>query len=692
MRYTPPDASFRRLPFVYLLAVLITGILFQHWFPILDFQTGLLCFLTLLIFSSILLLLKKQGRIYGILTISCLLSGLFFSGILIGIQDNVKHQKSWFGHSINHTTEYWAEVRAVPELTPKTIKLTLSIKKTRNKERWNHATGKVLVYLYQNDSMPEISKGDFILFPNKLDSITNRGNPFEFDYASYLNRKGCYYQAFLSPEEITILHGGTQRQGKLSKLRSQLLLSLQKNIKDTTTASLTEATLLNERTSLDNQLWKAYSVTGIAHIIAISGMHVSLFFGIILAMLWWLKPQKLRWIKYFLGLPIIWGYIAITGFPPSAVRAAVMFTIIFVCLYLRKDQNPLNFLAATGFLLLCYNPLWLFDTGIQLSFSAVASIFLFYKPVHSLWLPKNKVSKYLWSAVSVSLAVQILVFPIVVYYFHQFPVWFLISNIPASVYSLLLMVMGLLIFLLDGLGIPCIWLGNLMIFMTHYFHQLIFLLASHTPEALRQLYLSNLEFWVLLSGIIFCCLFIFFKKTKWVFAGLTAFCLLAGLFLTDDYRSLQQQKIIVFNSSKATMIDYYRGQECFTIGSESSIISSKTYQYLLLPARIGYGVRKISESRDTGDFKIIAGKKILFLNKTLSMTVSEPFPVDYLILSHYATFQPEQWAHTFLPKEIILDGSFSRWQAKKWKAQLSMKGIPVYYVGTDGAWIFPKDQ
>lgn len=689
MKRTLPNTSFKRLPFVYLLAVFAAGVLFQHFFPGTNFRFILFSFLTLLATSISLLPFKKQNLP---LSTTILFAALFFSGILLSTQTDIKKQKSWLGHTLQQTSDYYAEVIDNPEIKPKTIKLTLAIHKARREHHWENVSGKILLYIFNKGAIPKISKGDFILFPNKLEHITNRGNPFEFDYAGYLDRKGFYYQAFLNPEKIYIKKSERPKPNMLEGLHVQLLSSIQKNIKDAPTAAITAATLLNERTFLDGEIWKAYSVTGIAHIIAISGMHVSLFFGIILAMLWWLKAPKFRWIKYLLGLPIVWGYIVITGFPPSAVRAAVMFTIIFVCLSLRKEQNPLNFLAATGFLLLCFNPLWLLDTGIQLSFAAVASIFLFYKPIYRLWQPQNKFYNYLWNAVSVSLAVQILVFPIVVFYFHQFPIWFLMSNIPASVYSLLLMIMGLLLFLLDGLGIPCVWLGDLMEKMTYIFHQFIFLLAEHTPQTMRQLYLNSIEFWILLLSIIFMCLFIFFKKSKYALAGLSLLCILLTLFLWDNYKTMKQEKIIVYNSSKVSLIDYFKGNKCYSIALRDCSLATNVSQYILLPSRLAAGIRNISKAGCTSAFKRIRGKRILFLNQNIDKKAQIPFPVDYLILGSSCTLHPQQWKKIFRPKEIILDSSFPRWKAEQWKKALSQQNIPAYFVGTDGAWIFPKEK
>src|SRR5690606_37769479 len=122
----------------------------------------------------------------------------------------------------------------------------------------------------------------------------------------------------------------------------------------------------------------------VAHIVAISGMHINIFFTVLVLVLFWLGSRKHRWLQYLICLPIIWFYIAITGFPPSAVRAGVMFSIVSLAMITGRQQVLVNSLLASGFLILFFKPGWLYDVGFQLSFLSVLSIFVFYKPIVGL--------------------------------------------------------------------------------------------------------------------------------------------------------------------------------------------------------------------------------------------------------------------------------------------------------------------
>ncbi|RYE51237.1 MAG: ComEC/Rec2 family competence protein, partial [Sphingobacteriales bacterium] len=163
-------------------------------------------------------------------------------------------------------------------------------------------------------------------------------------------------------------------------------------------------------------------------------MHIVLLAGIILWLLNIVPTTKGKVMKYGISIVVVWLYIALTGFPPSAVRAAVMFNLVALGMMLDRKADPVNNWAAAGVLILVYNPYWLYDVGIQLSFLAVLSILLFYSPVKAWLTPANRVLAWLWDVVAVSIAAQLLVFPLVIYYFHQFPLLGIAANVPAALY------------------------------------------------------------------------------------------------------------------------------------------------------------------------------------------------------------------------------------------------------------------
>lgn len=666
------------------------GILVQGLLPGMSFPGWLLLFTLSFCTGTGLYFFKTINPLVPKLSTLSLFLCVLFAGGLLRQQHDIRNNPAWYGHQIAKAEAFLLRASGNPERKAKTVFIPVDISMKKMDNRWVPATGSLHLYLYIKDSMPEISVHTEMIIPNKLTPVQSSGNPFAFDYADYLRRNNILHQAFLSPDEVWVSPVKT-KPGWMAGLRGGLMESMERNIPDSTTVALIEATLLNERTLLQNEVWQAYSVTGIAHIVAISGMHVSMLFGILLFLLKWIRSKRLEWVKYFIALPLVWLYIVLTGFPPSAVRAAVMFTLLAIRIKVHGEQNNINILAATAFILLVYNPEWLYDTGMQLSFSAVLSIFIFYRPIRSLVRPENKIALYLWETIAVSLAAQILVFPLVIYYFHQFPVWVLPANIPAVCYSFLLMTGALLLFVLDTLSVPVSGLGEALIYMTHGFHQIIFFFAAHTPAFMRQFFIGKADFWLLMLAVAGFSIYLLKQKSALLLSGIGLLCLLTGSFIFQDLRALHQERIVVYNNANAALIDFFSGKKHEPVALPDSVLAAKTFRYNLLPARLGYRAMQPLPGIRKDQVWHIRNKTIVYLNHNYRISDKAVFPADYLILSNNCDYNPQFWKHVFLPEEIILDGSFPRWKAKKWEAFLSNAGIAVHNVSREGAWVFPQN-
>src|SRR6185436_16943723 len=148
-----------------------------------------------------------------------------------------------------------------------------------------------------------------------------------------------------------------------------------------------------------------------------------------------LKPlknrRKIKWLRPILIVTGLWLFSILAGAQPSILRSAVMFTCIVLGESLSRKSSVYNTLALSAFLLLCYNPYWLWDVGFQLSYAAVLSIVIFMKPIYNWFYIKNKVLDFTWKMNAVTLAAQVLTVPLSIYHFHQFPNYFLLTNLVA---------------------------------------------------------------------------------------------------------------------------------------------------------------------------------------------------------------------------------------------------------------------
>ena len=248
---------------------------------------------------------------------------------------------------------------------------------------------------------------------------------------------------------------------------------------------------------------------------------------------------------------------------------------------------------------------------------------------------------------------------------------------------------ALIIFLLDAINIPSFWIGDILIIMTDYFHSIIYFLSDYTPKVMQQFYLSKWDFWIFFIAIVLISSFLLSKRNYFLFSGLGAAVLLLISFILQDWHAIKQNKLVVYNISGHSIIDYIEGKQHKTIFVDGAGINSKNYQFNLFPAQLGLRAMGNLKKDISNDFWIIKKKRILILSKNYKLKSKEHFPVDYLILNKESPFDSEFWHATFQPQTIILDGSIPRWKAQKWKEKIQEDtGLPVHWVQEDGAWVW----
>jgi competence protein ComEC len=261
---------------------------------------------------------------------------------------------------------------------------------------------------------------------------------------------------------------------KSLEIRRSLFSHLRIILPDSQSFALSAALMFGYRSELDKDLKQSFANIGAGHILAVSGLHFNLIFGIAYFLLSFLgMSKKSKIIKQVILLPLIWGFAFITGLSPSVIRAAGMLTLWGIGDSFLYKPFTLNTLAAIALFMLLYNPLYLFDIGFQLSFLAVASILIVNPYLVDLYSSENKIINYIRDLICVSFSAQVGVLPLSLYYFHQFPLLFLVTNallIPLSGILMALIPFSLLLYAIIGniecLFFPLQWLMSCFISIT----------------------------------------------------------------------------------------------------------------------------------------------------------------------------------------------------------------------------------
>ncbi|KAA6334913.1 hypothetical protein EZS27_016805 [termite gut metagenome] len=420
-----------RYPFLRLLIPVICGIIIGDYLFFRSQHVWIQPFILLFICSALLLptlfFLKKYSLrwLYGISVYIC----LFSAGAIL---------TSWQLQQTSYTfppsgAVYRAVITDKPEVKERTLLCRTRLWESRYLLSVAFPRKNILLYLPKDSTSLSLQNGDEILFSALLSPPRNNYNLGDFDYARYLTRKTISGIGFVKKNNWTVTCHNPHRSLRqmASKCREQILaLYIELGFQGDEFAVLSALTV-GYKEELSEEIRKSYSVSGASHVLALSGLHIGLLYGLLLFFLK-RRPFNTVGVKIFriaIILTTLWGFAFVTGLSPSVVRSVLMFSLFAFSEFKTGKYISMNTLAAAALLMLLYNPCWIFDVGFQLSFCAVAAILLIYSPLYRMWKVNNRIIRYFWGIVTVSLAAQTGVTPLILLYFSRFSTYFLLTNL-----------------------------------------------------------------------------------------------------------------------------------------------------------------------------------------------------------------------------------------------------------------------
>jgi len=687
-----------RAPFFRILLPFAAGILsyYMGWLLAIPVFWFLPVTLVLFLAMAILLFLRNNK---AVTTATFIVTNmlLFSGGMSISAYNDIRNNRSWFGNHINPAATYLARISSAPVEKEKSWKLEVNVIKVIDSTSAAVVTGKAFIYL-EKDGANILRRGDTIMVAGNWELISDAGNPFEFSYASHCARNNIIYRQWCSANDLELYAAGNPAYLPFTeRAHDWSMRQLGRYLGRDNARGLLQAMILGDEINLDEDLRQAYADTGIVHIIAISGGNITIFFIVVAFLLGWIRHKKYVWVKYAVALPIIWFYVLMAGAQPSAMRAAVMFSIMAFGIMMQKNKNGFNQLLAAAFALLCSEPAWLFSIGFQLSFIAVLSILLFYKHVYNL-LPitgrsveegGSKVLKVAFtiadgfgSVVSMSIAAEILVAPVVMYYFHTYPIMFALANIAAFIFMSITLVAGVVLVAVSPIPFLAQAVAAFIRTLVHFFSFIVGHLQGAGPRSFKFLMINGYEtiiFYMLIAGIT---TYILKGNRKALLAGLSAACLLLCSLCLSEWNRLHQQKFIVYNVPRANHVDLVRGAR-YTVLCTDTLLNKKV-NYAIRPAHIGWRAWEEQEMPRQDIFSI-NGKTVLVLNDRLTGTGH--FPVDYLVLNTAGKPDMKKLLKTITPSMVIVSNNYSKKQLARITDGCKRAGIAMHNVATQGAFI-----
>ena len=366
---------------------------------------------------------------------------LFFCGLILytNEKNNISELKPVKTVFISTLTDY-------PEEKPNTYMLTVKLGRIAAADGGRPVKGSMVLYHKKDSLAGSLLPGDILVFRCTPAEISNRGNPYEFDYRFYMQSRGIKYYAFTGKKDLISIHPPDRR-----KLRYQALMVREKIIKMYEERGITGERLglvasvtLGQKNHLDPEQKQNFINAGIMHIMAVSGLHAVIISLLVLRLLFFLKG-RLNVLRIIITILIIWAFAFVTGLTPSVLRATLMFSFLQAGNLLKRRVNSVNSVLASAFVLILARPSVIFDAGFLLSYAAVLFIIVFYQDLYLKVHFENWLPDQIWQSVAVTLTAQAGTLPLTVMLFNRFPTYFILTNAILVPLSSLMIIIGCLV-------------------------------------------------------------------------------------------------------------------------------------------------------------------------------------------------------------------------------------------------------
>lgn len=604
------------------------------------------------------------------------------------------------------------EVADDPKIKENNVSIEINVSAIRDGDEWLETSGRTLLYLEKDSASMLLRTGDRIVFSPELSGIENKGNPEEFDYRKYLAYNMIFSSDYLAGDDWRLVDDeAVGFRPKLSRLRMKLVGLLRDFGLSDDELGVMSAMTMGYSDILSDEIRHAYSSAGAMHILAVSGLHVGIIYGIIVFLLSFIKNDKLNWLKVLITITLIWLYALFTGLSPSVSRASLMFSLMSLGKLQKNSPGSLNAVFASMFILLVINPYNLVNIGFQLSYSAVIGIIILQPRLYAIFEVKNKFLDWIWSLTTVSVAAQLATMPLCLYYFHQFSNYFLLTNyvmIPISTIAIwtcfIFFAVSWIPYISTAVAYCLSWLAKAMNYACLTIEGLPFSTAQDIYIDIPQM--------ILLFAIIvlFVTFFFFTKRYRHLFAAVAMCVILAATNLWQSVEASSQKTLVVYNISKTTAINIIDGTDNIMFANLDSIqpekieftaknnwlkkgLDREKYVNLssgkenLLSTITTIDNRKVFFKHKFIDYD---GLKLYVLDDNFMPIDDESFgkvDVDYVVLADSPYVTLEEVAEHFNFKKIIIASSNSISRCESWEAEKVALGYDVHDVRNDGAFI-----
>lgn len=677
-----------------ILLYLYTGREFRYSLELLAFFLAL--YLVLYLVSRRVKTLEAN-TITGIAGLLCFVAG----GLWVTHLHTESHRPLHLNHLSGIPAYYVGVVDDYVVQKPGFQNTVLQVEQVQVNGHWQPAEGKVQLSVpHDSNREYEVSYGDRLLIKGTPLPVAPPANPHQFDYRRYLANKQVYHRHFLQLHQYQLL-GSDPPNPVLNfsiHLRRKLDALLKESIEERREYGISSALMLGVKDELDNEILQVYNNTGTTHVLAVSGLHVGLIYSVLMLFLVYVnrtRRQKIAVAAFLIAF--LWMYAFITGLSPSVLRAVVMFSLMTVARTISRRPNIYNTLGIAAFFLLLYDPYYLLDVGFQLSFLAVFGIVYLQPLLYKILTFDNWLLDKVWALFTISVAAQLITFPLGLLYFHQFPVYFWLANLVVVPLSTLALYTGV-----AALAFSWVPFLSYLVFQSHFwsiwFMNEFTIRVHQLPEALiNGIDISQTQAWLLYGLMLFLILFLAYKQLRYLAVATVVMAVLATLEILEIDSQRNQRSLVVYNMRNATALSFVQGQQGAVLSDQP--LAPQNFTFNIQPYLWHKGVPEAAQYTfadatvpgishtllpDSNSLLVWQGKRVLVLSKPIKMQPLSEFEVDYVLLTRNVRVKPEE-LQPFRFNKLVLDASNAPWYLQRLRPQLAEAGIDFYDVTEKGA-------
>lgn len=642
----------------------------------------------------VILFLSFLGLIFTHLRARKIIFGDSFFGIfaystllLLGTNTAAIHQaENQPDHYINHLEKAKSgsvvRVRILERLKPNTYnerylgEVEELIQSNKASEK---LSGKILLNISRDDQRILIPQ-DELLTGFDPEKINQALNPYSFNYQEYMRNQGILRQLNLNREEFKYLGHEHNLPGTLALFRRHIISNLEKQDFTQEQMGIIQALLLGQRQEISREAYAEYAAAGAIHILAVSGLHVGILF---ILLSWLFRPltyfKQGRLFQSLFILLFLWSFAGLANFSAPVLRAVTMFSFLAIGMQMNRQVSLMNSLFVSLFILLLINPYYILQAGFQLSYLAVFAIISLQPAIKKLYRPRFKADKLAWDILSVSLAAQLGIFPLSLYYFHQFPGLFFLTNLVILPFLGILLGYGILVILLAAFGaLPatiasllglCINLLN--DFVSFISHQKVFVI-----EEIRFDTFQLLAAYLLLIAFIF---LIYYPKIKTLLFFLLA---IIGIQVSSLYSKIQENsaEMIVFHKSGNSILGIWQGKE---LQLHSKTLENIDQLDFVKAYKREENINE-SEPKKLQNIYITNNIRLMVVDSSATYKITE-FDPQIVLLTNSPKLNLDRLLEELSPELIIADGSNYSSMVYRWKLSCKKQKVPFHFTGEKGS-------